>query len=116
MIRFFAFAVISSTLLFTGLLTGCSYFSKGKNAIMPNKDKLYMQNAETPPLRMPAGIPANSVGDTYAIPAVSGGLSKKQPSLLPPGSLADQIAQGKVSADVLKQKPAIPKQTVKAKL
>jgi uncharacterized lipoprotein len=105
MIRFFTCVLITFSLL----LTGCSYLSKKKDALLPNQGKLYLKSKETPALQVPAGIPADSVGDAYIIPPVAGPAPTTPPSLLPPGSLAEQIAQGKVSPNVLKQKIVTPK-------
>jgi uncharacterized lipoprotein len=104
MTRILTLTGISLILFATGLTTGCSYINKTKNAVLPDKSKVYLKAQELPPLKAPAGIPANSLGDTYPIPA--GPLSQvgNTPSLLPPDSLAERIATGKVSPDVLKQK------------
>ena len=107
MIRFFICVLMSFTLLLTA---GCSYLHKKKDTILPNQGKVYLKTKETPALQVPAGIPADSVGDTYIIPQVAAPTPTTQPSLLPPGSLAEQIAQGKVSPNVLKQKIVTPKQ------
>jgi uncharacterized lipoprotein len=86
-------------------LTGCSYMNKSKNAIIPDKGKLYLKSREAAPLQVPAGISPESVGDAFPVPPVPAPAPQVSPGLLPPDSLAEKIAQGKVSADVLKPKP-----------
>ncbi|MFU8797289.1 MAG: hypothetical protein ACNA7Y_01125 [Gammaproteobacteria bacterium] len=99
---FIKIAFISSLAL---LSMGCSLLDKGKNAITQKKAKIYLHAQSAPPLQVPPGIPEDSVGDMYSIPATTKAASNSPPSLLPPDSLADKIAQGKISPDVLKQKP-----------
>lgn len=77
-------------------LTGCAFF-KGKKAVIKNQDLAYLASHEGKPLQKPENIPNAAFGDELAIPAAGNqAWNGKPPSLMPPNTLAADIATGKV--------------------
>lgn len=84
------------------VLPGCSWV-ESKIPLTAAQKNMYLRAHAAPPLRLPENYPSDSVGDDYPIPPVAQtGYPTPPKSILPPGSLADQIAKGQVSANVLK--------------
>lgn len=89
------------------ILIGCTISTVGCSPIknyLDNRENLYLKSHESAPLKVPAGLSSSNVGQDYVIPAAAGQKATQPPALLPPDSLADEIAQGKVSKSALKQR------------
>lgn len=101
----FLYRLLLLGLLFS--LVGCS--SLGKYNFVKKRETTYLHGQAAAPLQIPAGLSSANVGDDYMLPVVPAAenLPIKQVGLLPPDSLADQIASGKVSKNVLKQSEEI---------
>lgn len=84
-------------------ISGCSTLF-GKHNFVTQRETEYMRSTATPPLQLPPSVSTTSVGDDYIIPGTTASAPTQPVSLLPPGSLTEQIARGKVSSAVLKQK------------
>lgn len=92
-------------------LTGCSSLF-GKHNFIHEHEIAYTKSTSTAPLVVPENYSRANIGNDYPVPTVNNTISAKPISLLPPDSLADQIKQGKVSADILKKPlPPLVKQT-----
>ena len=92
-------------------LAGCSSLF-GKHNFIREHEMAYTKSTSTAPLQLPENYSRANIGDDYPVPSASNVEPATSFSLLPPDSLADQIKQGKVSADVLKKPlPSLEKQT-----
>ncbi len=95
----------------TFILTGCATLEK----IFPRyhtNSKQYLRTEATPSLKLPPNYPPNSIGNDFKVPRVAKTNYPAPPSsILPPGSLAEQVAQGKIPASALQipKKPVIKK-------
>lgn len=87
-------------------LTGCSSLF-GKHNFVREHELAYTKSTNTAYLKVPENYSRANIGDDYPMPSLTNTASAKPVSLLPPDSLAEQIKQGKVSADILK-KPLPP--------
>lgn len=87
-------------------LSGCSLF--GKHNFVTQRETEYMRSQTTPPLQVPAGLDRTNVGDDDVVPPALTQSPVQAPGLLPPGSLAEQVATGAVPKTVLKEKIESP--------
>ncbi|MBY0545330.1 MAG: hypothetical protein K2Q14_07280 [Gammaproteobacteria bacterium] len=71
-------------------VTHSSYAQKA--GLFPDRDALYMQGKNLPPLQFPAGSPSISNDPYFVIPSVSPTVANNTVSLIPPGSLAAKNA------------------------
>lgn len=83
------------------LLNGCSYFYGGQGFIH-DPDAEYSKDEASPPLVIPHDVQAAPIGDDYVVPDIASAKSKKAP-LVPPGSLAEQVALGKTTTKEIKK-------------
>jgi uncharacterized lipoprotein len=93
-------------LLLIGLaicLSGCGALF-GKHNFVKQHETEYLRSTATPALQLPPNANPSSIGDDYFIPPVAGATPTQPIALLPPGSLAEKITRGEVSATVLKTK------------
>lgn len=107
-------------LVSTSLLTACSHIY-GPHGMMNDQSLTYRDSTVTNTLQLPAGVTAEQLADDYPVPnpELAQGSSI---NLIPPGSLAVQIAAGQVPKSVLKEKlpepnsAAVANKSVPAKL
>src|SRR5471030_1914252 len=90
------YAAQLSTALFLSL-AGCSSLN-----CIPDRSCEYQTSPCLAPLTLPPGLGSTQVGDDMTIPHLRRACGKT--SLLPPDSLALQVAQGKISKKDLKQR------------
>lgn len=82
---------------------GCSSINPKYNLIQQRQTE-YLRTHAAPPLQTPAGVSRANLHDDYPIPNANTPAPAKSLSLLPPNSIAEQIKQGKLSPDALRQR------------
>lgn len=83
------------------LLNGCSHLYGGEGLIH-DPDEEYYKDEAPPPLVIPHGVQAAEIGDDYVIPEINS-TKKSKAALVPPGSLAEQVALGNTTTKQIKK-------------
>jgi uncharacterized lipoprotein len=95
----------SLIILLATALTGCATFETvfHKQDVIYDRNYDYLKASTTPPLQIPSGVYSGRLGNQYIIPEVDYPPTGKAVSLVPPGSMGDQVARGNLPAGLLKQ-------------
>lgn len=94
--------LVTISLISSLCMSACSTFY-GEDGFIRDPDREYSNEVAPPPLILPKNVQAAQLGDDYEVPDLCANPQKPSNNLIPPGSLAEQVVEGKITPKEIKK-------------